>query len=106
MSRHLYRRPLESLLATWGIGLVLIQLVRLRYGDNIGVNAPTWARGGLEVVQDLIVPYSRLLHYPSVRFVCAADLLLDELHQVGLADAGDHAESEYGEQHGCEHTAR
>ena len=57
--RHLYRRPLESLLATWGIGLFLIQLVRLRYGDNIGVNAPTWARGGLEVVQDLIVPYSR-----------------------------------------------
>ena len=57
--RHFYRRPLESLLATWGIGLVLIQLVRLRYGDNIGVNAPTWARGGLEVVQDLIVPYSR-----------------------------------------------
>ena len=57
--RHLYRRPLESLLATWGIGLLLIQLVRLRYGDNIGVNAPTWARGGLEIVQDLIVPYSR-----------------------------------------------
>lgn len=57
--RHFYRRPLESLLATWGIGLVLIQLVRIRYGDNIGVNAPTWARGGLEVVQDLIVPYSR-----------------------------------------------
>ena len=57
--RHFYRRPLESLLATWGIGLILIQLVRIRYGDNIGVNAPTWARGGLEVVQDLIVPYSR-----------------------------------------------
>ena len=57
--RHLYRRPLESLLATWGIGLILIQLVRIRYGDNIGVNAPTWARGGLEVMQDLIVPYSR-----------------------------------------------
>ncbi len=57
--RHLYRRSLESLLATWGIGLLLIQLVRVRYGDNIGVNAPTWARGGFEVVQDLIVPYSR-----------------------------------------------
>ncbi|MDE0297124.1 MAG: urea ABC transporter permease subunit UrtB [Candidatus Poribacteria bacterium] len=57
--RHLYRRPLESLLATWGIGLILIQVVRIRYGDNIGVNAPTWARGGLEVMQDLIVPYSR-----------------------------------------------
>ena len=57
--RYLYRRPLESLLATWGIGLVLIQLVRIRYGDNIGVNAPTWARGGLEIMQDLILPYSR-----------------------------------------------
>ena len=57
--RYLYRRPLESLLATWGIGLILIQLVRIRYGDNIGVNAPTWARGGLEIVQDLVLPYSR-----------------------------------------------
>ena len=57
--RHLYRRPLESLLATWGVGLVLIQIVRIRYGDNIGVNAPTWARGGIEIIQDLIFPYSR-----------------------------------------------
>ncbi|MDE0185564.1 MAG: urea ABC transporter permease subunit UrtB [Candidatus Poribacteria bacterium] len=57
--RYLYRRPLESLLATWGIGLILIQLVRIRYGDNIGVNAPTWARGGVEIVQDLVLPYSR-----------------------------------------------
>ena len=57
--RHLYRRPLESLLATWGVGLLLIQIVRLRYGDNIGVNAPTWARGGVEIIQDLIFPYSR-----------------------------------------------
>ncbi len=70
--RHLYRRPLESLLATWGIGLVLIQLVRIRYGDNIGVNAPTWARGGLEVVQDLIVPYSRCF----IILLCALCVLL------------------------------
>ena len=70
--RHLYRRPLESLLATWGIGLILIQLVRIRYGDNIGVNAPTWARGGLEVVQDLIVPYSRCF----IILLCALCVLL------------------------------
>ncbi len=57
--RHLYKRPLESLLATWGIGLILIQIVRLRFGDNIGVNAPSWGRGGLEVIQDLIFPYGR-----------------------------------------------
>ena len=57
--RHLYRMPLESLLATWGVGLVMIQMVRLRYGDNIGVNAPEWARGGVEVMQDVILPNSR-----------------------------------------------
>lgn len=70
--RHFYRRPLESLLATWGIGLILIQLVRIRYGDNIGVNAPTWARGGFEVVQDLIVPYSRCF----IILICALCVLL------------------------------
>ncbi len=58
--RHLYNRPLESLLATWGVGLLLIQLIRLRYGDNIGVNSPTWARGGYEIAQDIILPYARL----------------------------------------------
>ena len=58
--RHLYNRPLESLLATWGVGLLLIQLVRIRYGDNIGVNSPTWARGGYEIAQDIILPYARL----------------------------------------------
>jgi urea transport system permease protein len=58
--RHLYRRPLESLLATWGIGLVLIQIVRSRYGDNIGVNSPEWARGSVEVMQDVNLPYARL----------------------------------------------
>jgi urea transport system permease protein len=57
--RHLYRRPIESLLATWGIGLILIQLVRIQYGDNIGVNAPSWARGGMEVAQDIVLPYGR-----------------------------------------------
>ncbi|MDG1890991.1 MAG: urea ABC transporter permease subunit UrtB [Verrucomicrobiota bacterium] len=65
--RHLYRRPLESLLATWGVGLILIQLVRVRYGDNIGINAPTWARGGVEVMQDVIVPYARIF----ILFLCA-----------------------------------
>jgi urea transport system permease protein len=58
--RHLYNRPLESLLATWGVGLLLIQLIRIRYGDNIGVNSPTWARGGYEIAQDIVLPYARL----------------------------------------------
>lgn len=57
--RHLYGRPLETLLATWGVGLILIQFVRMIYGDNIGVNSPSWLRGGAEIVQDVVLPYNR-----------------------------------------------
>jgi urea transport system permease protein len=74
--RHLYRRPLESLLATWGVGLILIQAVRLRYGDNIGVNAPQWARGGIEILPDLTLPYGRLF----IIVLCALSLFA--VHQL------------------------
>jgi urea transport system permease protein len=58
--RFLYGRPLESLLVTWGIGLILQQGVRLSLGDQTSVNPPTWFRGGWEVMPDLVLPYSRL----------------------------------------------
>ena len=58
--RHLYGRPLDTLLATWGIGLVLIQLARVIFGDNVGVNSPTWLVGNTEPIQDLNLPYNRL----------------------------------------------
>jgi urea transport system permease protein len=58
--RFLYGRPLESLLVTWGIGLVLQQGVRLSLGDQTSVNPPTWFRGGWEVIPGLVLPYSRL----------------------------------------------
>jgi urea transport system permease protein len=44
--RFLYRRPLESLLATWGVSLVLQQLFRLTFGaNNVQVASPTWLSG-------------------------------------------------------------
>ncbi len=45
--RHLYGRPLETLLATWGISLVLIQTVRLTFGaQNVEVANPFYLSGG------------------------------------------------------------
>lgn len=45
--RHLYGRPLETLLATWGISLILIQLVRVIFGaQNVEVANPAWLSGG------------------------------------------------------------
>jgi urea transport system permease protein len=58
--RFLYGRPLETLLATFGVGYVLVQLVRVQFGDNIAVNSPTWLRGSWEVVGDIRLPYNRL----------------------------------------------
>ena len=50
MIRFLYGRPLETLLATWGISLVLQQAVRSMFGaQNVPVENPSWLSGGIEV---------------------------------------------------------
>ncbi len=67
--RFLYARPLESLLVTWGIGMLLQQGVRLYFGDQTSVNAPTWFRGGWEIMAGLIFPYSRLFII-ALSFLC------------------------------------
>jgi len=69
--RFLYGRPLESLLVTWGIGLVLQQGARLYFGDQTSVNSPTWLRGGWEIMPGLIFPYSRLFII-ALSLVCLA----------------------------------
>ncbi|MBF0109173.1 MAG: urea ABC transporter permease subunit UrtB [Magnetococcales bacterium] len=59
--RHLYGRPLETLLATWGLSLVLQQLVRSAYGPtNREVNTPSWMSGAIETSQGLIFTYNRI----------------------------------------------
>jgi urea transport system permease protein len=58
--RFLYGRPLETLIVTWGIGMILQQSARLYFGDQTSVNPPTWFRGGLEVMRGLIFPWSRI----------------------------------------------
>ena len=57
--RFLYGRPLDTLVATFGVSLVMIQAVKSTFGYNIGVRNPTWLRGGFEVIQDLVLPYNR-----------------------------------------------
>ncbi len=59
--RHLVGRPLETLLCTWGISLLLIQAVRLVFGaQNVEVANPAWLAGGWEVAQGLMLTYNRL----------------------------------------------
>jgi urea transport system permease protein len=58
--RFLYGRPLETLLATWGLSLILQQAVRTAFGPtNREVGAPSWMSGAFEVGQ-ITVTYNRL----------------------------------------------
>ena len=59
--RFLYGRPLETLLATWGISLVLIQAVRVIFGaQNVEVANPSWLSGAAQPVMGLVLTYNRL----------------------------------------------
>jgi len=58
---RLYGRPLDSLLATWGISLILQQLARNLFGaPDVAVIGPSWLNGGLTVMKGLTLPYNRL----------------------------------------------
>ncbi len=59
--RFLYGRPLETLLATWGISLILQQLVRSIFGPtNQEVSNPSWMSGAFEVGAGLVLTYNRI----------------------------------------------
>jgi urea transport system permease protein len=70
--RHLYGRPLETLLATWGLSLVLIQAVRVVFGDTLSLTPPEWLKGSWEVSRDLVFPLNRLF----IIFFCAVCTML------------------------------
>ncbi|WP_137895336.1 urea ABC transporter permease subunit UrtB [Ramlibacter sp. 2FC] len=82
--RFLYGRPLETLLATWGISLVLMQGVRSLFGaQNVGVENPSWMSGGLQLLSNLTLPWNRLV---IVAF--AAAVLLGMAFLIGRTRLG------------------
>ncbi|SHK46534.1 urea transport system permease protein [Bradyrhizobium lablabi] len=59
--RHLYRRPLMSLLATWAVSLFLINLVRVTFGtQNLNFVTPFYVTGGVPVIGDFIFTWNRM----------------------------------------------
>src|SRR5712671_3354087 len=58
--RRLYGRPLDTLLVTWGVSLILQQVARDIFGaPNVQTKAPSWLDGGLDI-HGVTLPYSRL----------------------------------------------
>ncbi|MCW2254650.1 urea transport system permease protein [Providencia alcalifaciens] len=84
--RHLYGRPLETLLATWGISLMLIQLVRMLFGaQNLEVSNPRWLSGGLQVLPNVVLPYNRIAVILFVFAVLGLTWLLLNKTRMGLS---------------------
>jgi len=83
--RHLYGRPLETLLATWGISLGLIQTVRLLFGaQNVTVANPDWLAGGVQIAHGLVLPWSRIAVVAFVIVVSALVWFILQRTRFGL----------------------
>ena len=83
--RFLYGRPLETLLATFGISLVLQQLVRTTISaQNVTVANPSWMSGSWQINPALALTYNRLYIVLFTLLVFAALLLLLKKTALGL----------------------
>ena len=83
--RFLYGRPLETLLATFGISLVLQQTVRSLFGaQNVGVENPAWMSGGVELLPNLTLPYNRIAIIAFALAVLGAVAFLIARTRLGL----------------------
>jgi urea transport system permease protein len=82
--RFLYKRPLESLLATWGVSLVLQQIFRHTFGAaNVQVSSPSWLSGSF-VVSDVLLAYNRLFVIAFAIFIIGLTYWLLTRTSLGL----------------------
>jgi urea transport system permease protein len=74
--RFLYGRPLETLLLTWGVSLIIQQGLRVWFGAaNVDVTAPRWLSGGIPVMIGVQLPYNRLFII-GLATICVAGMYL------------------------------
>ncbi len=83
--RFLYRRPLETLLATWAVSIALIKLVQLTFGSqNVEFITPSFLNGGAQVVGGFFVTYNRLFAIGFSLVVFLATYAVIRTTRIGL----------------------
>jgi urea transport system permease protein len=83
--RRLYGRPLETLLATWGLSLILIQAARVFFGaQNVEVANPAWMSGGIEVLPNIVLPLNRIVIIGFSLFVLSLVWVLMNKTRLGM----------------------
>jgi urea transport system permease protein len=83
--RFLYGRPLETLLATWGLSLMLIQAARVLFGaQNVEVSNPVWMSGGVEILTGIVLPWNRIVIIGFSAFVLLLVWILMNRTRLGM----------------------
>jgi urea transport system permease protein len=83
--RFLYGRPLETLLATWGLSLFTIQVARTLFGpQNVQVPNPSWMSGGIDLAADIVLPWNRIVIIAFSLGVLATVWLLLNRTRLGM----------------------
>jgi urea transport system permease protein len=83
--RHLYRRPLMSLLATWAVSLFLVNLVRVTVGtQNLQFVMPAYVSGGVPLYADFVVTWNRLFAIAFAAATLVLTLLILRRTPLGL----------------------
>ncbi|MBU3624334.1 urea ABC transporter permease subunit UrtB [Polynucleobacter sp. AP-Latsch-80-C2] len=83
--KFLYGRPLETLLATFGVSLLMIQLTRTIFGaQNVEVANPVWMSGAMQVLPNLVVPYNRIIIFAFAIAVVIVTWLVLNKTRLGL----------------------
>ncbi|HEY7609136.1 MAG TPA: urea ABC transporter permease subunit UrtB [Alphaproteobacteria bacterium] len=83
--RHLYGRPIETLLMTWGVSMILQQAVRTAFGPtNREVTSPSWMSGTMELVHGVALTQNRVVIILFGLLVFAIVVLITQKTWFGL----------------------
>ena len=83
--RHLYGRPIETLLMTWGVSMILQQAVRVAFGaSNREVTSPSWMSGTMEIVSGVALTQNRVVIILFGVIVFALVVLITQKTWFGL----------------------
>jgi len=84
MIRHLYKRPLDTLLATWGLSLILQQVYRTVFGAReVGVTLPDWMMGSYAITESVEVPINGIFVMVLTLIITLAVYLMMQKSRLG-----------------------
>ncbi|MDH6148153.1 urea transport system permease protein [Paraburkholderia sp. WSM4179] len=83
--RFLYRRPLETLLATWAVSIALIKLIQVLFGSqNVEFITPGFLNGGMQVAPGFFVTYNRVFAIVLAVLIFGATFAVVRFTKLGL----------------------